>query len=320
MASDTATLVRRARKQGWTSKVDRGGHIALTNPEGDTVHIGSTPRGREGWNKTLMKVRHAGLSVPRAGMSQNDDSDQGRGERMARHAADGTSFTQRILEELQSTPRKKRDAHGIAEATGLMATQVSPALAWLVRKHPEVHRSERGVYFWSPEIPTTLLPSTEMAQRSAAMETEIAPGEKVYCSCGKRFRTVGHYRDHLRPMDDASHHVLSSTLPSKRDMERTLRYPVQKIIDAPDLPLNGNGNRGSSHEVEVAVASLQEVADASIMVATRADHEVINVVPSALPSDLPAIFEAVTTDGAGRLILRDELGNIWMAVPMKPVL
>lgn len=86
-----------------------------------------------------------------------------------------------------------------------------------------------------------------------------------------------------------------------------------KVWGTPPGHVNGNGT-------EAAVASLRQVADATIEVATPAEPSVIRVVPSALPSDLPAMFEAVTTDGAGHLILRDEHGGIWMAVPMKPVL
>lgn len=331
MATDTTTLIRRARSEGWTAKISgKGRHqTTLTSPTGAVVRVGNN---RSDWRA----VRNGAAELRRAGLGDNPDT--ARGERVARH--DGLTNNERVLAALQSAGRAVT-APDIALVTGMTVPQISSGFHWLKSHHPEIHSPERGMYEWIPKggkvttdglVAAALVPSSTMASRKAEAEANLDPrGDFKWCSCGKRFRTVGHHKDHIGQLVDPRYHVLTDEPPSKLAMEQALR-------NAPMVTTNGNGN-GKHHDNPIAVSptaervrdnvaavdalsSLQEVAEATVEIATVADsdRQVLKVVPSARPTDLPAMFEAVTTDGQGHLILRDEHGNIWMAAPMKPVL
>lgn len=99
--------------------------------------------------------------------------------------------------------------------------------------------------------------------------------------------------------------------------EPALPVPAPEPSLVGETHLNGNSAHTNGHGP--AVESLAEAA-AAVTTLVETERPAIKVMPSALPKDLPAMFEAVSTDGKGRLVLRDENGDHWLAVAMKPVL
>jgi hypothetical protein len=90
----------------------------------------------------------------------------------------------------------------------------------------------------------------------------------------------------------------------------------------PHVNGNGNGNGHANGQVvlteSAADAPVAEPPEPVIDLRTPAERRPIVVTPSALPEDLPGMFEAVTTDKNNNLVLRDENGDLWLAVPLRP--
>lgn len=220
----------------------------------------------------------------RAGFEENRP-DERRTQRLAR----GNTKQAQVLAALQDYPGEVFDASSLAVKTGLEHRQVSMALFWLKQNHPEVHQPKRGSYCYTPavEVPPEQPPSAR------------TPG--VWCLCGKWFRTEGYWEEHSRKKQGSGHEEMLTKMPATAG-------------------LFTNGNRRKPDPSSEALAVVTEIRDRPVQVAVQAEPRPIKVVPSALPQDLPAMFEAVSTDRQGNLVLRDENGDHWLAVPMRPVL
>lgn len=295
MATDTTTLLERVQEQeGWEVRQTNGGHFALRGPDGQLIHTAKTPSDSRGLNNTEARLRRAGFG----------DVLDGPPDRRAVRVARGDTKMSQVLTALQEAPGQPFDAPTLAVKLGLEAKQISTAFYWLKTHHPEVVQLDRGHYFYLPSDDEELAAALEVLDPPRPNTVPVEPPSLVarkpgvWCTCGRWFRTEGFRNNHARQKDGPGHEETLTTMPeSARDFT--------------------NGNREKRTDSEKA---LRQAAATTSVVATQAVVTPIKVVPSALPKDLPAMFEAVSTDRKGNLVLRDENGDHWLAVPMRPIL
>ena len=64
-------------------------------------------------------------------------------------------------------------------------------------------------------------------------------------------------------------------------------------------------------------SALLDGADERLVAVPAEPPAPVKVIPSALPDDVPGMFEAVTVHRSGALVLRDENGELWLAHALK---
>jgi hypothetical protein len=213
---------------------------------------------------------------------QDNYSDPGR-EKRVKSAKDDSQVVH-VLQVMQDKPQTPFTPAQIGKQLGLAPSQVSHSLYWLKTNHPEVRQAGRGLYTWVP---------LDVASGGSWQEGDPIPEEPE--------------ADYVFA-DEPD--LLEPDLLEGVDLQRA---------EAARLGLAGLVIDVGTNGTHAALAEAQAVAAAPAPEIVETPPHQINVVP-APPTHSPSLFEAVSRDGGGRLIVRDEFGEHYLCIRMVPEL
>lgn len=331
---DTRAIVARAEAAGWSVRSGKSNHLKFFDPDGRFVTTSSsTPSDWRTQRNLRARLRREGLDLEHPRRRRRAARDEAQSEE--RYAVSEQQVEKEQVEQveeprrpgpwpigegpvakvrafLREHPGESFRASAVMEATGLELQQTRSALLETVRA-PGFVRLERGLYAYDPDHdsgpvgpvarvraflrdhPGESFQGPAVAEalglelqqtRSALAETVRAPGF-VRIERGLYTFDPDRASQPLKPTSNGTSHKLRPRTTSERreDAQRFAEMEAERTAAAPF--------------VTDRLATIEAQARAN-------GH-----------AELPKLLEVVTTDREGRLVLRDEDGDIWLAVPMR---
>lgn len=328
--------VRQLRRQGFDVQHTGSGHLRITSPTGETLVHASTPSDWRAERNNKARLKKLGFDPTRP-------NDRERKADMGNAKISATVLA--ALQQLQGSVTHNE----VAFMTGLDEKQIMGALNYLVNKHPEVRRVERGRFAYVPATqkenppPANVLPNGgklpkgEVQQRvydamkkkpgklftptELAKLTQLTKSQVANALTHLRGEGAEHFPGITRP--DFGQYIYRE--PGEGEAKPVVRSNGKGRALTVRSNGNGNGNgkvaepMPAADELEPVIASAVAVDEPVVVEVPTATRPIV-VRPMETPEKAPTLFEAITLDKSNNLVLKDENGDLWLAVPLKPQL